>query len=220
MCCKAAPIPDFLEWDAGCCAAVGDTSRPPRMRWCFCWWPMQVTLGCCKWWKAQIEGRCKVVRGKNMWNAAGSSLSSEWGEALQGLLEVLLSCRNTHQEYGAVLYNVAVSCSLSRIGAVQYQAGGEYLLTLASGRMTGVLQDIFMPYKTSITPHFYEISSHSPNCLVKPPVSPAKCKDTIFIEIWGHTSIWRQSSVPTSTRKVFAYSWLHQTFSSVRAGWG
>lgn len=66
MCCKAAPIPDFLEWDAGCYAAVGDTSRPPRMRWCFCWWPVQVTLGCCKWWKAQIEGRCKVVRGKNM----------------------------------------------------------------------------------------------------------------------------------------------------------
>lgn len=75
-----------------------------------------------------------------------------------------------------MLYNVAVSCSLSRIGAVQYQAGGEYLLTRASGRMTGVLQDIFMPYKTSITPHFYEISSRSPNCLVIPLLAQQSAK--------------------------------------------
>lgn len=117
-----------------------------------------------------------------------------------------------------MLYNVAVSCFLSQIDAVQHQAGGEYLLTLASGRTTGV-QDIFMSYKTSITPHFYEIPSHSPDCVVKPPVSPAKCRGTILTEIWGNTNVERQSSVPTSTQEVFAYSWLHQTFSSVRAGW-
>jgi len=147
--CAAPPSPDPSGWDAGAVRLLG------LLPWC-----------CCGGWKEGATG-VKRCRGCLVFWAGEGSPRAAGGAG-------------TPRQYPSGARRSAarrgVSRCLPRTEAARRQAGRECLLTLASGRTRGVVREIFMSCETSITPHFYEISSCSLNCLVKPPLARRSAK--------------------------------------------